>query len=153
MLKATFAAGCFWGPEKKFRAMNGVSEAFVGYTGGTVDNPTYEQVCGKQTGHLEAVEVQYDPNVVTYGQLLDAFWTMHNPTQSNGQGPDIGPQYMSAIFFHNEEQRQEAEASKAALQAKLPQPIATLILQAPTFWMAEDYHQNYLNKRGGGWCH
>ena len=125
MLKATFAAGCFWGVEKKFRAMEGVAEAIVGYTGGTVDNPTYEQVCGKRTGHFEACEVTYNPEAVSYGQLLDAFWAMHNPMQDNGQGPDIGPQYLSAIFYHDEGQLQEANASKEALQAKLPKPIAT----------------------------
>jgi peptide-methionine (S)-S-oxide reductase len=147
---ATFGAGCFWGVESDFRAISGVLEAISGYAGGTLANPTYEAVCSGQTGHTEVVEVRFDPARVGYEQLLDAFWDMHDPTQRDRQGPDIGKQYRSVIFFHTPEQRAAAEASKARLEAsgKYQRPIATAIEPAPTFYRAEEYHQRYVEKRG-----
>jgi peptide-methionine (S)-S-oxide reductase len=152
---ATFAAGCFWGVEVFFRQVPGVLDAEVGYTGGTVPNPTYEQVCTKRTGHAEGVEVTYDPSRVSYDQLLDVFFTHHNPTTPNQQGPDFGPQYRSAVFYHDEGQRQAAEASKARWNAsgRWPRPIVTEIVPAETFWRAEEYHQRYLERRGLASCH
>ena len=151
---ATFAAGCFWGVEVTFRNVDGVIDAKVGYTGGHTDNPTYKEVCSKSTGHAEAVEVVYDPERVSYDELLEVFWANHDPTQVNRQGPDYGTQYRSAIFFHSPEQKETAERSKAALDAsgKLPRPVATEITPAATFWHAEEYHQRYLEKRGQATC-
>ncbi len=156
MLKqATFGAGCFWGVEVTFRNTKGVKDALVGYMGGHVDNPTYEQVCTDRTGHAEVVHVTYDPEEVSFETLLDVFWEAHDPTQMNRQGPDVGTQYRSAIFVHDEEQRQIAERSKAALQesGKHGKPIATTIEEAKTFWRGEEYHQRYLEKRGLASCH
>jgi peptide-methionine (S)-S-oxide reductase len=152
--KATFAAGCFWGVETTFRNVPGVLDAAVGYTGGGTANPTYEDVCSDETGHAEAVEVDFDPSQVTYDRLLDVFWDNHDPTQKNRQGPDVGTQYRSAIFFHSPEQKAVAEASKARLEAsgRYKRPIATEITPAATFWRAEEYHQRYLEKRGLAHC-
>ena len=145
--KAVFAAGCFWGVEAKFRAVPGVADARSGYAGGQLENPTYRQVCGGDTGHAEAVEVVYDPAAVSYGQLLEVFWNLHDPTQKNRQGPDVGSQYRSAIFFHGEAQRAAAEESRDREQERRSRPIATEIAAAGIFWPAEDYHQRYLEKR------
>jgi peptide-methionine (S)-S-oxide reductase len=152
--KATFAAGCFWGVESAFRQVPGVVDAAVGYTGGPKANPTYEDVCSDETGHAEAVEVEFDPARVTYEQLLNVFWENHDPTQKNRQGPDVGTQYRSAIFFHSPEQRAAAEASKAKLDSsgKYRRPVVTEIVPAARFWRAEEYHQRYLEKRGLAHC-
>ncbi len=154
MAIATFAAGCFWEPEMAFRRVRGVTNAAVGYTGGTAPSPSYEAVCTGTTGHAEAVRVEYDSGTVSYHDLLALFWEMHDPTQLNRQGPDVGTQYRTAIFFHDEEQETAARASKAALEesGRLPGPIVTEIVAAPEFHMAEDYHQQYIEKhaRGGG---
>ena len=152
MQKATFAAGCFWGVEHTFREIEGVSDAVSGYTGGTADNPTDKQVCTGSTGHAEAVEVTFDPGVVSYEQLLAHFWSIHNPTTPNRQGWDIGSQYRSVIFAHDDEQRAAAEASRAQIQERRARPVATTIEDAPSFWEAEDYHQQYLEKRGLASC-
>jgi peptide-methionine (S)-S-oxide reductase len=152
MATATFAAGCFWGVEATFRQTPGVTGTRVGYTGGDTRNPTYEQVCTGRTGHAEAVEVSYDPERITYDQLLEVFWQAHDPTQKNRQGPDVGTQYRSAIFVHDDTQRQAAEASRAAWQSRVRAPIATEIQPAASFWPAEDYHQQYLEKRGLATC-
>ena len=151
---ATFAAGCFWKPELKFSRIDGVISTRVGYTGGTVDAPSYELVCTDTTGHAEAVEVTFDPTRVTYDELLTAFWAMHDPTQVNRQGPDVGRQYRTAIFVHNDEQRRAAEASKSELaeSGKHTKPIVTQIVDAGTFFPAEEYHQRYLEKRGVESC-
>ena len=147
---ATFGAGCFWGVESNFRQMPGVVDARVGYLGGTLDNPTYEDVCTDRTGHAEVVQVTYDPSVVSYDQLLDAFWKMHDPTQLNRQGPDYGTQYRSAIFFHTPEQEAIAKRSKELLDAsgRYKRPLVTEITAASKFYPAEDYHQRYFEKRG-----
>lgn len=152
---ATFAAGCFWGIESAFRQIPGVTDATVGYMGGHTENPTYEQVCSKTTGHAEVVQVQYAPNVVTYETLLDAFWKMHDPTQLNRQGPDVGDQYRSAIFFHTPEQESAAKASKQKLSesGRFDRPVVTEITKAATFYRGEEYHQQYLAKRGLAGCH
>jgi peptide-methionine (S)-S-oxide reductase len=152
---ATFGAGCFWGIEAAFRRVPGVLDAVVGYSGGHTANPTYKDVCTDETGHAEVVQVTFDPAKVTYAQLLDAFWGMHDPTQVNRQGPDFGSQYRTAIFFHSPEQKAIAEQSKSALNAsaKFRKPIATEITPAGTFYLAEDYHQRYLEKRGAAACH
>lgn len=150
---ATFGAGCFWGVEAAFRRLAGVRSTRVGYLGGTVENPTYKQVCTDTTGHAEVVEVAYDPAVISYHDLLEVFWDNHDPTTLNRQGPDWGTQYRSAIFFHSPEQEAEARASKAAAQARFPRPIVTEITPAQTFWPAEEYHQQYLEKRGLASCH
>jgi len=150
--KATFGAGCFWGVEAAFRRLDGVSATRVGYAGGTVENPSYEQVCYDKTGHAEVVEVTYDEEKVPYEQLLAVFWTEHDPTQLNRQGPDVGDQYRSAIFTHDEAQRAAAEASRERVQARLSKPVVTQIEDAPPFWEAEDYHQRYLEKRGLASC-
>jgi methionine-S-sulfoxide reductase len=150
--KATFGAGCFWGVEAAFRRTQGVTGTKVGYAGGKVDNPTYEQVCSDTTGHAEVVEVTYDPEQVPYEQLLTIFWLEHDPTQLNRQGPDVGSQYRSVIFAHDEEQRAAAEASREAVQARFTRPVVTTIEDAPPFWEAEDYHQQYLEKRGLASC-
>ena len=150
MAKATFGAGCFWGVEASFRQLEGVIDARSGYSGGTKVNPTYEDVCTGTTGHAEVVEVTYDPARITYEQLLDAFWKMHDPTTRNRQGPDVGTQYRSVIFYHDDEQKRRAEESKAAQDASrlYRGPIVTLIEEAGPFYEAEDYHQRYLEKRG-----
>lgn len=155
MKKATFGAGCFWGVEADFRRVPGVIDAAVGYAGGHTVGPTYQEVCTDRTGHAEVVEVAYDPSKVAYAQLLDVFWSCHDPTQVNRQGPDHGSQYRSVIFYHDEEQKAEAEASKERLDAsrRLGRPIATQIVPAATFFRAEDYHQRYLEKRGQASCH
>ena len=152
---ATFAAGCFWGVEAAFRSVRGVLSTSVGYTGGWLENPTYEAVCTDRTGHAEAVEVIYDPSMVSYEDLLDIFWQCHDPTQVNRQGPDVGTQYRSAIFFHTPEQERIAQASLKALEraGRYRKPIATEIVPAAMFWQAEEYHQQYLEKRGAVSCH
>ena len=150
--KATFGAGCFWGVEAAFRRTPGVTGTKVGYAGGLVDNPTYEQVCSDKTGHAEVVEVTYDDEQVPYEQLLTIFWLEHDPTQLNRQGPDVGSQYRSVIFVHDDEQRAAAEASREAVQARFTRPVVTQIEDAPPFWEAEDYHQQYLEKRGLASC-
>lgn len=152
---ATFGAGCFWGIEAAFRNIPGVLDATAGYSGGHMENPTYKDVCTDETGHAEVVQVTFDPSKLSYEQLLDAFWKMHDPTQVNRQGPDFGSQYRSAILFHSPEQKAAAEKSKAALQAsgKFRRPIATEITPAGPFYRAEEYHQRYLEKRGAASCH
>ncbi len=151
---ATFGAGCFWGVEARFRQIPGVRATAVGYAGGHVDQPSYEQVCTDTTGHAEVVEVTYDPAVVDYASLLETFWASHDPTQLNRQGPDSGSQYRSVIFYHDPAQQAEAEASLAALIAsgKHAAPVVTAIEPAPRFFPAEDYHQQYLEKRGLASC-
>ena len=152
--KATFAAGCFWGVEDTFRAVPGVVNATVGYTGGTSENPTYEEVCRHKTGHAEAVEVEFEPAKVSYQKLLEVFFDNHNPTTMNRQGPDVGDQYRSHIFYHGEPQRLAAEAYKEKLnKERYKGKIVTLIDPAKTFWKAEEYHQQYLKKHGLGNCH
>jgi len=153
--KALFGAGCFWGVETAFRQVPGVVETAVGYSGGTLANPTYEDVCYRNTGHAEVVLVEFDPARITYDQLLDVFWQSHNPTQLNRQGPDVGTQYRSAIFVFDEEQEAAARASKARLEAagRFTRPIVTEITPASSFWRAEEYHQRYLEKRGVASCH
>ena len=155
MEKATFAAGCFWGVEAAFREVKGVLSTQVGYTGGWVKDPSYEQVCTDRTGHAEAVEVEYDPAKVTYEDLLKVFWACHDPTMLNRQGPDFGTQYRSAIFCHTPEQRAAAMASKETLEknGRYKRPIVTEITPAAEFYRAEEYHQQYLEKRGLGSCH
>lgn len=149
---ATFAAGCFWQVEVEFRNTDGVKDAVVGYVGGSTERPSYEDVCTGRTGHAEAVEVTFDPDEISYDQLLDVFWGLHDPTQVNRQGPDVGTQYRSAIFFHNPRQEEEAIASAEREQEKHRRPIATEIVPAGTFWPAEGYHQRYLEKRGLATC-
>jgi peptide-methionine (S)-S-oxide reductase len=151
--KATFGAGCFWGVETSFREIPGVVDAAVGYEGGTMDKPTYEDVCTDETGHAEVVEVTFDPAKVSYDKLVDAFWKLHNPTTRNRQGPDIGTQYRSVIFAHSPEQERIATESKAKAQANFKSPIVTEIVPAKTFYRAEEYHQQYLVKRGLRQCH
>jgi peptide-methionine (S)-S-oxide reductase len=155
MAKATFGAGCFWGVEEEFRKIPGVLDTAVGYSGGTLENPTYEDVCTDRTGHAEVVQVDYDPAKTSYDSLLDVFWNGHNPTQLNRQGPDVGTQYRSVIFFHTPEQEAAARASKERLakSGRFARPIVTEISPARPFWRAEDYHQRYFEKRGGGSCH
>lgn len=152
--KATFAAGCFWGVEATYRQIEGVLSTAVGYIGGKRDNPTYQDVCTDTTGHAEAVEVTYDPSRVSYDALLKVFWENHDPTTLNRQGPDVGTQYRSALFFHSPEQEAAARQSKEALEKAhtFRRPIVTEIVPAATFWRAEDYHQQYLEKRGLAHC-
>lgn len=145
---ATFAAGCFWGVEADFRDIPGVLDAEVGYVGGTAENPSYHDVCTGQTGHAEAVRVTFDADAVSYETLLEAFWSLHDPTQLNRQGPDVGTQYRSAVFYDGESQRTAAETSKKGAQARFARPIATQIVPDQTFYPAEDYHQRYLEKQG-----
>jgi len=151
---ATFGAGCFWGVEELFRALDGVTETAVGYMGGEIEHPTYEDVCTDRTGHAEVVQVTYDPERISYEKLLDIFWSNHNPTTLNRQGPDVGTQYRSVIFYHTPEQKAVAEQSKRALESarKFSSPIVTQIVEAETFYRAEDCHQQYLAKRGLGSC-
>ena len=155
MAKAIFGAGCFWGVEAAFRAVNGVDDIAVGYSGGTTTNPTYRDVCSGTTGHAEVVEVTFDPARVSYDELLDVFWASHDPTQVNRQGPDFGTQYRSAIFTLDDAQFAAATASKVAEDASGRQrrPIATEITPASTFWRAEEYHQRYFEKQGIAACH
>jgi len=154
MEKATFGAGCFWGVEAAFQEVEGVVSTAVGYSGGSLRNPTYEDVCSGRTGHAEVVQVEYDPARVSYDRLLDVFWENHDPTTLNRQGPDIGEQYRSAIFFHTPEQEAAAKASKARLEGsgRYRRPIVTEITPASEFWRGEDYHQRYLEKRGLAHC-
>lgn len=153
--KATFGAGCFWGVEAAFRQIKGVTSTTVGYLGGTLKNPTYQDVCSGQTGHAEVVEVVYDPALVSYEALLNVFWENHDPTQLNRQGPDVGVQYRSAIFYHTPEQEAAARASKESRQnsGKYRREIVTEITPASEFYPAEEYHQQYLEKRGLSHCH
>jgi peptide-methionine (S)-S-oxide reductase len=151
--KATFAAGCFWGVESAFRATPGVTATRVGYTGGHTDGPSYYDVCSGTTGHAEAVEVEFDPEQVSYEQLLDLFWRSHNPTQGNRQGPDVGSQYRSAVYFHSPGQEEAAVASRARVQTQLSNTITTEIVPAGEFFEAEDYHQQYFEKQGRTSCH
>ena len=152
---ATFGAGCFWGVEVTFRNVKGVKEALVGYLGGTLPNPTYKDVCTGRTGHAEVVQVEFDPAQVTFERLLDVFWENHNPTTLNRQGPDVGTQYRSGIFYHSPAQKTAAEESKRKLEAsrKFARPVVTEITPTSEFYIAEDYHQRYLEKRGLAACH
>ncbi|MGB3907227.1 MAG: peptide-methionine (S)-S-oxide reductase MsrA [Methanomethylovorans sp.] len=154
MEKATFAAGCFWGVEANFRRVKGVIATAVGYTGGHFQDPTYKDVCSGGTGHAEAVDILFDPSIVSYVQLLDIFWNIHDPTTLNRQGPDIGTQYRSVIFYHNKEQQDAAIKSKERAQSsgKFKRPIVTEIVPASTFYRAEEYHQQYFEKGGMGSC-
>jgi len=155
MEKATFGGGCFWGVEVAFRQIPGVTATQVGYMGGSLKNPTYKDVCTDRTGHAEVVEVTFDPAKVSYEDVLKVFWTCHDPTQMNRQGPDVGTQYRSVIFYHTAEQQAAAEASKQELEraGAFKRPIVTAILPATEFWRAEEYHQQYLEKRGLASCH
>lgn len=155
MAKATFAAGCFWGVEDTFRQVKGVTSATVGYTGGTTKDPSYKDVCTGRTGHAEAVEVEFDPEQVSYRELLAVFFQNHNPTTLNYQGPDFGTQYRSAIFFHDAGQEAEAREATASLEAShvFKSPIVTQIVPASTFYRAEEYHQRYFEKQGIRACH
>lgn len=154
METATFGAGCFWGVEEAFRRIDGVADTAVGYSGGTAENPTYKDVCRGRTGHAEVVELQYDPAKVSYEKLLEVFWSVHDPTQLNRQGPDVGAQYRSVIFFHTPQQKAAATESRAVLESsdRLGKPIVTEIVPASTFYRAEEYHQRYLEKRGQASC-
>jgi len=154
MATATFGAGCFWGIEATFRRIEGVIDTAVGYAGGHTDNPTYGEVCSHGSGHAEVVQIEYEPARISYEEILDTFWDSHDPTQLNQQGPDIGDQYRSVIFFHTSEQEAAAHTSRENLKARgaFSRPIATVIEAAPTFWRAEDYHQRYLEKRGQTAC-
>ncbi len=149
-MKATFGAGCFWHVEDLLSKTKGVKSTKVGYVGGQLPNPTYEEVCTDKTGHAEAVEVEYDPDEISYEELLDVFWNNHNPTTLNRQGPDVGIQYRSAIFFHNDEQKEIAEKSKHTLEksGQYENPIVTEIVPTPIFYKAEEYHQKYFKKHG-----
>lgn len=153
--KATFGAGCFWGVEEAFRQMPGVIDTKVGYAGGTLENPTYRDVCSDRTGHAEVVQVTFDPALISYRQLLDSFFNLHDPTTRNRQGPDVGSQYRSVVFFHSPDQEREARALITQLQSsgRFKRPIVTQIEPAPQFYEAEDYHQRYLQKQGLGSCH
>ena len=152
---ASFAAGCFWGVEARFREVPGVLDAVSGYMGGHSENPTYKQVCTGDTGHAETVQVTFDDDQVSYEELLDAFFDMHNPTTRNRQGPDVGSQYRSAVFWHDEQQKAAAEQKIRALEAsgRWSNPVVTEVAEAGTFWRAEEYHQRYFEKNGGGFCH
>ncbi len=147
--KAVFAAGCFWGVESAFRKLRGVVDVVVGYAGGSEENPTYEDICAGLTGHAEAVEVSFDPDQVGYGTLVELFWTIHDPTQVDRQGPDIGRQYRSAIFTNSSGQAEIARFSKKAAQTRFSAPLATSVEPAGPFWKAEEHHQRYIEKRGG----
>ncbi len=151
---ASFAAGCFWGVEARFREISGVADVAVGYMGGETDNPDYRQVCSGNTGHAEAVQLMFDDTKVSFAELLDAFFAMHNPTTRDRQGPDFGSQYRSAIFWHDSEQQKAAENKMSELDAsgEWQDPVVTQLAQAGKFWRAEEYHQRYLEKKGGGFC-
>ena len=151
--KAAFGAGCFWGVEEAFRTLAGVKETAVGYMGGSTYNPTYKEVCTDRTGHAEVVQVAYDPEEISYAALLEAFWNCHDATQVNRQGHDVGTQYRSVIFCHDEKQKKAAQESKKKQQQKNGKAIATAIVQAKEFWRAEEYHQKYLMRRGINVCH
>ena len=152
---ATFGAGCFWGVEEAFRNVPGVIETRVGYMGGSTKDPTYKQVCTDKTGHAEVVQLKYDPGMISYRALLNIFFKIHDPTQVNRQGPDVGTQYRSVVFFHDDEQRTQAERIKHEidLSARFPDPVRTQITPAPDFYQAEEYHQKYIQKQGGTSCH
>jgi peptide-methionine (S)-S-oxide reductase len=150
--RATFAAGCFWGVEASFREIDGVVQTAVGYTGGTTVDPGYEQVCSGRTGHAEAVDIWFDPGIVSYGELLDAYWSIHDPTTRDRQGWDFGSQYRSAIFVHDAEQERLAVASRNERQQVVARPIVTEIVSASAFYDAEEYHQRYYEKHGGAVC-
>jgi len=152
MTTATLAAGCFWGVEAAFRRVAGVTDTTVGYSGGNTSNPTYRDVCTDRTGHAESVAVTFDPEVVSYEQILDVFWSIHDPTTTNRQGPDVGTQYRSIIFVHDPAQEAAAKASKERAQKQFSRPIVTEIVPASTFWPAEEYHQRYFEKHGGAHC-
>jgi len=153
--QATFAAGCFWGVEEAFRQIEGVTDTAVGYMGGSLENPSYRDVCSDATGHAEVLQVTFDPQRVSYDHLLDLFWSIHDPTTLDRQGPDVGRQYRSAVFFHSAEQESKARASKAKQEksGRFRRPIVTEITPASAFWRAEEYHQRYLEKRGAKSCH
>lgn len=151
--KAIFAAGCFWGVQFYFDQVPGVTKTVVGYTGGHTENPTYEEVCTHTTGHAEAVLVEFDPDQVSYETLLKQFFRMHDPTQLNRQGPDVGDSYRSAIFYFDDDQKEQAETAKEEAQPKFKEPIVTTIEKAGPFYEAEDYHQKYAEKTGRGMCH
>ncbi len=153
MEKAIFAGGCFWGVEALFQELDGVVDTTCGYTGGHTANPTYREVCGHGTGHAEAVEVVYDPARVSYEELLLYFWRLHDPTSVNRQGPDVGDQYRSAIFYLNDGQKEAAEKTMPEAQKRWQKPIVTEVVQATTFYPAEEYHQDYFKKHGGHGCH
>ncbi len=155
MEKATFGAGCFWGVEELFRNLKGVVSTAVGYEGGRLARPTYEDVCTDQTGHAEAVEIEFDPKIISYERLLDTFWECHDPTTLNRQGPDVGTQYRSVIFFNSPAQEKTARESlkKISHSGRFKKPVVTRIVPADTFWRAEEYHQKYLSKRGLSNCH
>lgn len=155
MEKAMFGAGCFWGVEEAFRTLEGVKDTKVGYSGGAADNPTYEQVCTDRTGHAEVILIEFDPAVISYAQLLDKFFTIHDPTQLNRQGPDVGKQYRTAVFFYSPEQEKTAKEKIEELgkSGKFQAPIATEVTAAAKFYPAEEYHQRYLQKRGVNVCH
>ncbi|MFO0889913.1 MAG: peptide-methionine (S)-S-oxide reductase MsrA [Isosphaeraceae bacterium] len=155
MAKATFGAGCFWGVEEAFRKIPGVTETAVGYMGGSLENPTYHQVCTDRTGHAEVVQLEFDPEAVGYERLLEVFWQIHDPTTLNRQGPDVGSQYRSVVFYHDPQQQAAAAAMKEQLQAggRFRRPVVTAIDPASTFWLAEEYHQKYVQKNGGASCH
>ena len=152
--KATFGAGCFWGVEETFRNLKGVVSTAVGYAGGTKENPSYEDVCSDRTGHVEVVDIDFNPAEISYEQLLEVFWSNHNPTTLNRQGPDVGTQYRSVVFYHSPEQKAAAESAKERLQnsGRFSKPVVTGIEAAPKFWRAEEYHQQYLKKRGQTHC-
>ena len=152
---AMFAAGCFWGVEEAFRQLPGVVQTEVGYSGGHVENPGYERVCSDTTGHAEVVRVEYDPERISYGQLLYVFWQSHDPTQLNRQGPDVGSQYRSAVFYYDDRQEEEATRAKQLLQnsGRYDRPVVTEITSVSPFYRAEEYHQRYLQKRGQSFCH
>jgi len=152
MAKAMFGAGCFWGVEAAFRQVKGVTHTAVGYAGGHAENPSYKHVCTGQTGHAEVVHLEYDPEIVSYEKLLEIFWSCHNPTTLNRQGPDVGAQYRSVIFYFDEGQKRAAEASKQANAPNFPDPIVTPIEPADAFYLAEDDHQQYFEKRGISHC-
>lgn len=153
MTLATFGGGCFWGVEELFRTTDGVTNTASGFMGGSTQNPSYKDVCTKSTNHAEVVQLTYDADKISYDALLDIFFTNHNPTQMNRQGPDVGTQYRSVIFFHNSEQQQKAMDACAGYQDKFTNPIVTIVSPATDFWIAEDYHQKYLQKRGLSVCH
>jgi peptide-methionine (S)-S-oxide reductase len=155
MAKATFGAGCFWGVESCFQQLPGVTETAVGYEGGSLEKPSYKDVCTDRTGHAEVVEIDYDPEKISYEKLLETFFGLHDPTQLNRQGPDWGTQYRSAVFFHSPEQEAaaNAEIEKLTAEKRFPKPIVTQVVPAETFWRAEEYHQKYLEKRGAASCH